>query len=265
MTFRTCSSCARTTGRLTSGSSGGYDASGGKTMSGKKAAGGKNIRMVYTTDATRSRLIAAAMRLFLERGLFETQMMDVAEAVGISRSSLYRYYKDKVDLATAVLERVLLDVASRTEEMLGRAPAEATGIEKVRLYLEANFAAPSLAKQYRFLAEYDYFFSGARIPADFRKKVLRATRGRAGEELECYIRAGQLDGSIRKGLDPHLAMVTSYNALRGLQQRVILRGKALVELKGRERGAMTDEMIRYILEALRPLPPRPSAARGTRG
>lgn len=214
----------------------------------------KNKRMIYTTDETRSRILASSMNLFLERGLFDTQMTDIAASVGISRSSLYRYYKDKVDLASAILERVLDEVGAKSREAVERRP-DATGIEKLRLCFEASFAMRALVKQFRFIAEYDYFFSGSRIPADFRKKLFKALHGQRGEDIERYIEEGQLDGTIRKDIDPHLAMVTSYNALRGLQQRVILRGKALVELQGNERSTMTEEMIRYLIDALSYRPP----------
>jgi AcrR family transcriptional regulator len=211
----------------------------------------KNKRMVYTTDETRERILASSMEIFLKRGLFDTQMTDIAASVGISRSSLYRYYRDKVDLASAILERVLAEVNARAAECVSRSPA-ASGIEKLRLYYEAHFSMRSLAKHYRFMAEYDYFFSGSRIPADFRKKVFKAMRGKAGEIPEGYIEQGQLDGSVRADLDPHLAMVTSYDALRGLQQRLIMRENALVELRGNDRSEMIGEMIGYLMEAMRP-------------
>ena len=62
----------------------------------------QHTRMIYQTDETRERILSMAIRLFVERGLFATQMQDIAAEVGISRTSLYRYFRDKFDLATAI-------------------------------------------------------------------------------------------------------------------------------------------------------------------
>jgi AcrR family transcriptional regulator len=40
-------------------------------------------------------IVAAAARLFAQRGVANTDLGDIAEAVGLARSSLYRYFPDK--------------------------------------------------------------------------------------------------------------------------------------------------------------------------
>ncbi|MCB1729979.1 MAG: helix-turn-helix transcriptional regulator, partial [Halieaceae bacterium] len=58
-------------------------------------------RMVYQTEETRRKILVAAEAMFIEKGFFDTQMKDVAAAIGISRNSLYRYFHDKGDLGYA--------------------------------------------------------------------------------------------------------------------------------------------------------------------
>jgi len=52
-------------------------------------------------------LLAAAVRLFRERGYHATSMQDLAEAVGVQRGSLYHYIEAKEDLLWEIMERAM--------------------------------------------------------------------------------------------------------------------------------------------------------------
>lgn len=73
-------------------------------MDGRKARGA----------ATRERLLAAARRLFGERGYEATSIESVLEASGVARGALYHHFHSKADLFDAVLAEVLIEIAQRT-------------------------------------------------------------------------------------------------------------------------------------------------------
>jgi len=52
-----------------------------------------------------ARILDAATRLFQESGYRKTDMDDIANAVGLARNSLYRYYKNKDFILLACVER----------------------------------------------------------------------------------------------------------------------------------------------------------------
>ena len=58
-------------------------------------------------EKRRGQIVAAAIRLFSERGYFQTTIEDVANAVPISKGLVYRYFKDKNDLLFFVLRHVI--------------------------------------------------------------------------------------------------------------------------------------------------------------
>ncbi|GAA1656331.1 TetR/AcrR family transcriptional regulator [Fodinicola feengrottensis] len=62
--------------------------------------------VVERADAARNRLkvLAAAQRLFAERGVAEVSMDDVAAAAGVGKGTLYRRFGDKGGLAIALLD-----------------------------------------------------------------------------------------------------------------------------------------------------------------
>lgn len=209
-------------------------------------------RMIYQTDETRARIEAVARALFTERGLFDTQMIDVAAAMGMSRTTLYRYYRDKLDLALAILRVLMAEVHASWRD-----PGREAGVsarERVGLYLKAVWADSTgpLGPHLRYLAEFDAFFSGSRIPEGFKEKMEAALPAVGDPVLLGLITEGQADGSILADLDPHLVMATLLNSVRGLQQRVVLRGDVLIELKPQEAGRLVDEQLSYLLRGIAP-------------
>lgn len=210
-----------------------------------------STRMVYQTDETRTKILLVARTLFTERGLFDTQMLDIAGAMGMSRTTLYRYFQDKLDLAVAIV-KILLD------EVQGawRDPGPKVGLtarDRVGLYLRQVWGEnPTYALHLRYFAEFDAFFSGARIPEGFREKLVESLSQDGDGAVLALIREGQNDGSIRSDLDPHLAMATLINSVRGLQQRLELRGEVLVELRPNEAGKLMNEALSYLLRGLMP-------------
>jgi AcrR family transcriptional regulator len=64
--------------------------------------------------ATRERLLAAARRLFGERGYEATSIESVLEASDVARGALYHHFQSKAELFDAVLADVLVEIAERS-------------------------------------------------------------------------------------------------------------------------------------------------------
>lgn len=207
-------------------------------------------RMVYQTGATRLRIVTAARDLFTEKGLFDTQMLDIASALSMSRTTLYRYFQDKLDLALAILPLLMSEISGAWND-----PGPTAGSARTRLgmYLAQVWAnTEQLAQPLKFLAEFDAFFSGSRIPVNFRERVSLALATEGDSVILDLLREGQSDGSIRTDLEPHLTMATLLNSVRGLQQRLSLRGDALVEVQPHERGRVVVTQIQLLLRGVSP-------------
>jgi AcrR family transcriptional regulator len=206
--------------------------------------------MVYQTDETRAKILSVARALFTDRGLFDTQMLDVAAALGMSRTTLYRYYRDKLDLALAILGILMVEVQGSWTDP---GPSHGSARDRLELYFRQTWTDEGpFAAHLRYFAEFDAFFSGSRIPEGFKEKMLALIPADEDPVLRRLIIEGQRDGSIRRDLDPYLAMGTLLNTVRGLQQRVVLRGEVLVELRPAEAGRLIDELLTYLLKGISP-------------
>ena len=58
-------------------------------------------------DATRERIVAEAARQAAQRGLADVSLADVADAVGLSKSGLFKHFESKEAMQLAVIDRVM--------------------------------------------------------------------------------------------------------------------------------------------------------------
>lgn len=86
------------------------------------------------SEATRARLVDAALPLFAERGYGGVAMEQVVAAAGVTRGALYHHFRDKRDLFRAVYE------ASETE-MMRRTIAALTDVDDPWVELVAGVHA----------------------------------------------------------------------------------------------------------------------------
>ncbi len=61
-------------------------------------------------EQAKKRILKAAQHVFSEKGYHETRMEDIAEKLGVSKRTLYLYFKNKEDLFRAMCEEALNEV-----------------------------------------------------------------------------------------------------------------------------------------------------------
>lgn len=206
--------------------------------------------MVYQTDETRDRILDVAEEVFIEKGLSETTMKDLVLSIGISRTSLYRYFRDKLDLSLAILVRLLTEVFEfQKAEMVKKSCPD--GLSRFEQWIRLQWLSPRFIKTQRFLGEFDAYYSGARIPEGFREKMEKTLEFITDEKPISYLEEGIQDGSVEPGLNVHLAAETLLNAARSLNQRLLLRGKILIEVPPEDLGLIMDDFIRIIINGIR--------------
>jgi len=101
---------------------------------------------VDRTAAAQDRIVEVAGELFCDRGATAVSMAEIAAAVGCSRATLYRYYRNRTDLQLAYVERMArivgTTVAVKTEG-IGDPAARLT--ESVMIAVAEVRANPALA------------------------------------------------------------------------------------------------------------------------
>src|SRR5579864_1274223 len=81
-------------------------------MTTEKKAGDSDRRGGSNGNGKREQLreaaLAAASRLFIQRGYGGTNMKEIAEALGISRPTLYYYFDSKEAILSSLVERIMV-------------------------------------------------------------------------------------------------------------------------------------------------------------
>jgi AcrR family transcriptional regulator len=98
---------------------------------------------------TRQRIEAAAIHLFVEKGITETTIRDIARAVDISEGALYRHFVSKEDLVWHLFERHYVEFAGSLWSLAeGEATARGKLAAMIRGFCHAHDENPEL---FRFL------------------------------------------------------------------------------------------------------------------
>jgi AcrR family transcriptional regulator len=109
-------------------------------------------------DDQRDLILARAATLFAQRGYPGTSMNEVAEACGMSKASLYHYFRDKDDLLVSIADGHVARLEALVDAVLaahppGEARARALIERFVEEYADAQNAHRVLTDDVRFLPE----------------------------------------------------------------------------------------------------------------
>lgn len=88
-------------------------------------------------ELRREDLLAAAERLFAEKGYYHTTMEDIARTAEYGTGTIYLYFKRKEDLYEVLLERKITEYIAHMQEAVESAAAPA---DKVRMLIRAKLA-----------------------------------------------------------------------------------------------------------------------------
>jgi AcrR family transcriptional regulator len=122
-----------------------------------------------------SQIMAAATKLFAERGFAGTNLQDIAEATGLTRPALYHYFKSKESL----LSRLVTELTESPAEELERIRTRADASVRERLHDMAFAVALQQAanpERFRLLvrSEAELPEGLSEIYASGRRQVLKA-------------------------------------------------------------------------------------------
>jgi TetR/AcrR family transcriptional regulator len=120
-------------------------------------------------DGQRELILSQAARLFAQRGYPATSMNEVADACGMSKPSLYHYFRDKYALLVSIAEGHVVRLEALVDEIAERRLAPQPRLRQligrfVEEYASAQHAHRVLTEDVRFLR-----------PAD-RARILAAER-----------------------------------------------------------------------------------------
>ena len=145
-------------------------------------------------DRRRGEILDAAARVFAEKGFHEAGIADIAGALGIGHGTVYRYFKNKDDIAAGVTGRA---VGRLAQALLAESPLASDTLDEYRAQVERLIGR-------LFDALHDHpdelrFFHRHLLAVDPDALERAIDAGAAGIEL--YLGNGVAKGFLRADLD----------------------------------------------------------------
>ena len=169
-------------------------------------------------------ILMAGMDLFLEQGLAEVNMKDVARKAAVSRATLYRYYSSKEDLALAIEHHLYLDVLV-PKFSPGILNFSGNGYEKIENYLMTFIGIIEEHPEiFKLSGAMDHYFNYKQNPEDVARKMKTIFQDDPTVEfLKSALQEGMDDGSLKPGLNLRLTAYTIDQTIISLGQRIASR------------------------------------------
>jgi AcrR family transcriptional regulator len=167
--------------------------------------GKQKRRSVSGTAARRDELLAAAARVFAEKGFAAASMQELAEAMALKPTALYHYFASKDELLAEVVTKAHTEAWQSVSRAVAATndPRQALGafVESLTAWAAGRRSEASLLLQAQPLTE------GA--GRDAVQKASAAYRDCATE----LVRRGQASGGLKGDVDPELASAAIIGAV----------------------------------------------------
>lgn len=148
------------------------------------------------SETTVSAILTAAEALFLAKNYADVSMEDIAEAVGVTKGTLYYHFDSKEALYVAMMHTTLREKQALFEEVV---KSQGTCRERLRRMAQVFFLLPREKRDLFKLVRRDINI----FKDPTRDQLIRAYQTALPEQLEATIRDGIHDGELIPA-DPRL-------------------------------------------------------------
>jgi len=177
--------------------------------------------MSRPVDISDEAIISIAQELFLERGIAATEMKDIAQRAGISRSSLYRHFESKESIAFNITVRILTEITAVLDMPVPKTQTGAQALlEILQRYMRKLVENP---KWVRFLDEFDQFFGDVYPESKAAADYIAFTKQLPNGAVESALEQGIRDGSLHLSHPSWFMGRFLINTLLALAQRILPR------------------------------------------
>ena len=154
----------------------------------------------------RQHIIQIAKNLFLEQGVPNIQMQDVADATGVGIATLFRYFPKKEYLVIATTNAITDEMAADIERIVEQTMPVYEKIEKILDYYMDGTKDPQL-RLAKFFESFDLYEKIAEESPEQSAEYF-FTRSKVAGALLTLAEQGKQDGSVRLDIDLEAFILT---------------------------------------------------------
>ncbi|PGZ57412.1 TetR family transcriptional regulator [Bacillus cereus] len=171
----------------------------------------------------RKEVLEAARKLFIEKNFPQVTMNDIASEAGISKVTLYKYYKSIDEIAFELQYLLFLDMGN----FFGNSSDDIPASEQILMFIKRWSDFLSAREDIlRFQAIFDLYYRVQYLDitqVDSRQELIRRSR----EDLGSLFVRGQNEGNIRTDIQAKELAAWTINNLIAMVHRLAARGELL--------------------------------------
>ena len=157
-------------------------------------------------EEKRSRILAAAVRLFAGDGFYRTRIGDIAKTANVATGTVYTYFESKEKILDAIFEDSMEQfLALGKEDMAG---AE-TALERLQRIVELHLTNLGRDRELATVFQIEFRHSARFMDVYSRSRQLREYFNRVAAILE----QGKEEGTVRRDLDVWFATKALFGIL----------------------------------------------------
>lgn len=170
----------------------------------------------HQVDEQRDNILDAAEKLFLDQGLENTNMIDIATEAGITKMTLYRYFPNRDPIAFEIAGRMLETISTIAAQHVDE---DASGLDTIKgLCLGMIREFSTLRGAYRYIGMFDHLY-GDKYPSEelalwYKQHIFNLVESSP-------IASANLD---EQG---HAAVVTLSNTIMSFLEKMAARGELM--------------------------------------
>ena len=190
-------------------------------------------------------LLDAAFHVFAQHGYRATRLEQVAEAAGVTKGTIYYYYRNKEDLFRQTIERHRQLTSARLDEMMAGVPG--TIVDRLREGLRSawrDVSGPNGALLRLMIGEVSI-----EAPELFRD-WFEESIAQGGDDLAAVVREGQASGEFRADAD---ADVAARQFISAVFMQALMQHHGVGAADALPQARRIDAGIELFLHSLRPL------------
>lgn len=177
---------------------------------------------IISTERMRDRrdsILAAASRVFAQKGFEAASIAEIAQGAGVSDGLVYKYFDNKRDLLVCALTAFYERVISDLERQVNRG---ASFVDRLQLLVQTHLGV--------FVSDTGLcrlFISEVRVAADYPGSAIQALNKRYAAVLMRIVRDGIRNGEVLPDTDPRVVRDLLFGAVEHIAWRHITTSKAL--------------------------------------
>ncbi len=197
-------------------------------------------------------IITVAKNIYLEKGINDTNLNDIAQVLNTSRRTIYRHFPSKeallFEVVAAILEEWNLTSSTIYTNLVGNKLCQ------LEIFLYSLVKEMDLNFQYlKFLAEFD-FYCGDNFIDDYQNNVYNHFN-QSLFAIEDYIlqliNEGIAEGSITANSNPKLIVATISTMLWSFSQKCSYRKKTIAIETGFSHHQIINQQIKIYITSLK--------------